>query len=40
MKPLIFALCVVFALGTLSAQKPAWSHRWDNASADMAGSRA
>ncbi len=24
MKPLIFALCVVFALGSLSAQKPVW----------------
>ena len=24
MKPLIFALCVVFAFGGLSAQKPGW----------------
>ena len=24
MKPLIFALCVVFAFGGLSAQTPAW----------------
>jgi len=39
MKPLLFALCVVFACDSLSAQTPVWQHAGTYASADMAGAR-
>ena len=40
MKPLLLALCVLFALGGASGQQLPGSHRQDIRSADMAGEGA